>query len=127
MNSAANQYLADKVATASPAQLTGMLFDSAVAALRGAIRMQEAGEGQAAVARSIKAQRILCELRDSLDHAAGGELAANLSDLYDWAYLTLVRASAAKDVQAVKDVLGVVEPLASAWREGVLGAVPQAA
>lgn len=127
MNSATNHYLADKVATATPAQLTGMLFDAAVAALRGAVRLQEAGEWQAGVTRSVKAQRILCELRDSLDHEAGGELAGNLHDLYEWAYLTLVRASASKDVQAVKDVLGVVEPLASGWREAVLQAQPQAA
>ena len=123
----ADQYLADKVATASPAQLTGMLFDGAVGALRGAVRLMEAEDWQPAVARSMKAQRIICELRDSLNHEVGGDLAANLHELYMWSYLQLTRSTQDKDVQAVKDVLGVMESLASTWREATLGPAQQPA
>ncbi len=123
----ADQYLNDKVATATPAQLTGMLFDGAVGALRGSIRAMEAEQWQPAVARSVRAQRIIFELRDSLDHEAGGEIAGNLYELYTWSYLTLSRSTQDKDVQAVKDVLGVMEPLATGWREAVLGSAPQPA
>lgn len=124
MHSAAGQYLADKVATATPAQLTGMLYDGAVGALRGAIRLQEAGDWQGALPRSLKAQRIVLELRESLDHAAGGELAANLYRLYTWAHACLLRANSERDVAATRDALDVLEPLAAAWREGVLGVAP---
>jgi flagellar protein FliS len=123
----ADQYLNDKVATATPAQLSGMLFDGAVGSLRGAIRAMEAEQWQPAVARSVKAQRIIFELRDCLNHEVGGEIAGNLHELYTWSYLTLSRSTQDKDVQAVKDVLGVMEPLATGWREAVLGSAPQPA
>lgn len=121
MQHLANQYLADKVATATPAQLTGMLFDGAVGALRGAIRLQEAGDWQVALPRSLKAQRIVLELRESLDHEGGGDLAANLWQLYTWCHSCLVRANSERDVTATKDALAVLEPIAGAWREAVLG------
>lgn len=124
MRHLADQYLADKVATATPAQLTGMLFDAAVGALRGAIRLQESGDWMAALPRSLKAQRIVLELREALDHEAGGELAGNLWQLYTWVHGCLVRANSERDVVATRDALAVLEPLAGAWREGVLGAAP---
>lgn len=122
-----DHYLADKVLTATPAQLTGMLFDAAVASLRGAIRLQGEGQWQAALPKVIKAQNIVMELRSSLNHEAGGRLAADLDQLYAWSFTTLVRSTSARDPQGPKDVLAVIEPLAEGWREGVLGAVPVAA
>ena len=122
-----DQYLQDKVATATPAQLTGMLLDGAVGALRGTVRHMESEDWQLAVNRSLKAQRIICELRDTLDHEVGGDISANLHELYMWSYLQLTRSTQDKDVQLVKDVLGVMEPLASTWREAVLGQATQPA
>ena len=121
MSIAANPYLEEQVGTATPAQLTGMLFDGAVAALRGAVRLQEDDKWRAGVQKSLKAQRILMELRGSLDFEAGGEVAQNLDRLYDWSFVSLARATSEEDVDAVRDVMGVLEGLASAWREGVLG------
>lgn len=120
----ADHYLTDRVLTASPAQLTGMLFEAAAAALRGAVRLQEAGDFAAALPRSLKAQRILLELRTSLDHAAGGEIAGNLDRLYTWAHGTLLRANVERDAGATRDALAVVEDLTAAWREGCLGVAP---
>lgn len=118
---AADHYLTDRVMTASPAQLTDMLFQGAVAALRGAVRMQEAGDFTGALPRSLKAQRILVELRTSLDHAAGGQLATDLDALYAWAHSNLVKANSVRDPRGTRDALGVVEDLATAWREGCVG------
>lgn len=127
MQTAADRYLADAVATATPAQLTGMLYDGAVGALRGAVRLQEAGRWRESLARSIKAQRILLELRSCLDHRAGGEIAGNLHALYTWSHGRLLQANRDRDAALTREVLAVLEPLAAAWREGVLGVVPQAA
>lgn len=127
MQHASDYYLADKVATATPAQLTGMLFDASVGALRSAVRLQESGKWQAALPKSLKAQRIILELRATLDHQAGGELAGNLHHLYTWCHSCLLRANRERDVAATQEALTVLEPLASAWREAVLGLVPQPA
>ena len=123
MQNAADHYLADKVMTAGPATLTGMLYDGAAAAVRGMIRTQEAGQHSAAVTRSLKAQNILMELRCSLDHEAGGRLSADLERLYAWAMASLVRATSDNDVTAARDALQVLEQLASAWQEACVGAV----
>lgn len=120
----ADHYLADRVMTATPAQLTGMLFDALTASVRGAARLQAEGNFPAALPRSLKAQRILAELRSTLDHEAGGTLAADLSELYAWSATMLVRGNRERDAALTKDVLPVVEQLGQAWNEGVLGKVP---
>ena len=122
---AADHYLADRVLTASPAQLTGMLFDGATAALRGALRLQEAGDYRGALPRSLKAQRILVELRTSLDHTAG-PLAGDLERLYVWAHSCLVRSNSERTPEGTRSALEVVEELAGAWRESCVGLAPVA-
>jgi flagellar protein FliS len=120
----ADHYLADRVMTASPAQLTGMLFDALVASVRGAARLQASGDFPAALPRSLKAQRILAELIQALDHEVGGQLSDDLSALYGWSQTMLVRGNRERDATLTQDVLPVVEQLAGAWSEGVLGRVP---
>ena len=123
----ADHYLADRVMTATPAQLTGMLFDALTAAVRGSARLQAEGDFPGALPRSLKAQRILLELRNTLDHGAGGELSRSLDALYAWCHGNLSRANREKDPSGTRDVLDVVEQLAGAWNEGCLGRVAQPA
>lgn len=118
----ADHYLTERVMTASPAQLTDMLFQGAATALRGAVRLQESGDFASALPRSLRAQRILVELRGALDHEQGGPLAADLDRLYAWAHSSLVRANSTRDVRGTRDALDVVEDLASGWREGCVSA-----
>lgn len=119
---AADHYLADRVLTATPAQLTGMLFEAASASLRGAVRLQEAGDFPAALPRSLKAQRILMELRSALDHSVDPAMADGLDVLYAWAHSSLLRANRDRDAAGTRDALAVVDELGLAWRQGVLGA-----
>jgi len=123
----ADHYLAERVMTATPAQLTGMLFDALTAAVRGTARLQAEGDFPAALPRSLKAQRILLELRNTLDHSAGPELSASLDALYAWCHGNLVRGNRERDPAATQSVISVVEQLADAWNEGCLGRVPQPA
>lgn len=123
MNPAADRYLEERVLTASKAELTSMLFDAAVGALKRAVALQEAGDHAAAAPRLLKAQEIVLELRTTLNHEAG-DLALRLDQLYTWCYASLVRANASRDVAATREGLAVLEPLQTAWREACLGAVP---
>jgi flagellar protein FliS len=123
----ADKYLIDRVMTASPAQLTDMLFEAAAAALRGAVRLQEAGDFPAALPRSLKAQRILMELRMSLNRAAGGQLATDLDRLYAWAHSNLVRANSERKPALTQESLDLVLELGSAWRESCVAAQPASA
>jgi flagellar protein FliS len=113
---AADHYLEQRVLTASPAELTMMLFDACVGSLRLAIRLMESGEHLAALPKLRKAQDIVLELRTSLNHEAG-QLASNLDALYTFAWTELLQAGITKDPKRATAALDVVEPLQQAWRE----------
>ena len=113
---AADHYLAERVLTATPVALTGMLFDACVGSIKLAIRLHESGEHVAALPRLTKAQDIVLELRSTLNHEAG-PLAASLDALYTFAWSELFRAGVRRDTAAARNALEVIEPLQLAWRE----------
>ena len=117
--SAADHYLAERVMTASPAELTAMLFDACVGSIKLAIRLQETGQHVAALPKLTKAQDIVLELRSTLNHEAG-ELARNLDALYTFAWSELLQASLTRDSKRAKAALDVVEPLQQAWRQALV-------
>jgi flagellar protein FliS len=119
--SAADHYLAERVLTASPVELTAMLFDACVGSIKLAIRLQEAGEHLAALPKLTKAQDIVLELRTTLNHEAG-ELASHLDALYTFAWSRLLQAGTRRDTAAAREALDVLEPLQLAWRETFLHA-----
>jgi flagellar protein FliS len=112
---ASDHYLVERIMTASPAELTAMLFDACTGAIKSAIRYQEAGEHLAATPRLLKAQDIVMELRTTLNHEAG-ELASSLDALYTYAWTQLVQAGIKRDTRAARTALDVMEPLQQAWR-----------
>ena len=76
---------------------------------------------------------ILAELRGSLNLAAGGPLAENLSSLYDYMMRQLLLANAGSNASMVKEVLGLLNEIRSAWvaigpqvRSGAALGTPQA-
>lgn len=117
---AADRYLVERVNTATPAQLTGMLFDAGVGSLRNALVALEGGDVSEVHRLLVKAQDIVLELRCSLNHDAG-EIAANLDALYEFLYNRLVLANVRKDAALVEEGISLLEPLQLAWREAVLG------
>lgn len=64
-----------------------------------------------------KAIQILTEgLRTHLDLKKGGELAANLEQLYSYCTTRLLEANLRNDLEAIDEVYGLVAPVAQAWR-----------
>jgi flagellar protein FliS len=116
----ANPYLEQQAATATPAELTAMLYAGAVARVTAAIELLEAGDHNEARARLLRTQEIVLELRCSLDHDAGGAIAANFDRLYDFAYRRLVKAVVDRDPRAASDALGVLSSMRDTWREACL-------
>jgi len=116
MQSPANHYLAQRVNTASPAELTQMLYDALCANIRGAISKLDAGAPVEASAKLIKAQAILLELRATLNKDAG-ELADRLDALYTFALVRLMDAGRLSKAKPAREALDVCDPLRTAWRE----------
>ena len=108
--------------SASPHELIGMLFDGAKTAITMA-RHNMAGQEIAAKGNAIsKAINIVDNgLKAGLDARAGGvtgaELVGNLSALYDYIVQRLMYANLHNDARALDEADGLLENIASAWRE----------
>lgn len=102
---------------ADPHQLVGLLFDAllqSIASARGAmVRGDTAGKG-AAIGKAV---RIIEEgLKAGLNLQQGGEIAANLHQLYGYSVLRLTQANLRNDSAALAEVTQLIEPIAESWK-----------
>lgn len=101
---------------ASPHKLVSMLYQAIageIAAARGAIVRKDIAEKGRAIGHAV---RIVEEgLLAPLDIAAGGPLAINLRDLYDYIVRRLTQANLHSDDAALVDCAGLVQTLREAW------------
>lgn len=106
------------VAAANPHHLVAMLFDGcldAIAQARGAMREQRIEVKARAIGRAV---RIVEEgLRSCLDLKAGGELAADLNDLYGYLARRLTLANLRNDESLLDECQRLVTPLRDAWQQ----------
>ena len=106
------------VMSASPHQLITMLFDGAMSALVRARLFMQQGETVAKGEALSKAINIIDnELKAGLDQDKGGEIAENLSSLYDYMILRLLQANLRNDSQAIEEVEGLLTNIAEAWKQ----------
>ncbi|MBP7567083.1 MAG: flagellar export chaperone FliS [Burkholderiaceae bacterium] len=111
---------------ASPHQLVQMLFDALTVSLGAARRAMLAGDVELKGRHLGKAVRLIEEgLKGGLDMQRGGELAGNLRGLYDYCVQRLTHANLHNDEAAVAEVVGLLEPVAQAWKS-IAGQPPAA-
>jgi flagellar protein FliS len=119
------QFIADTVATASPARLLTMLYDRLVLDLvRGEERFRD-GDREGGSRHLLHAQDIVIELRCSLDVEAwsGGP---GLASLYAYLLSELINANLAADADSVARCRAHIEPLRDAWTEAAVRGLPAA-
>jgi len=132
-NDPTDRYLTDRVATASPAELIGMLFDAGVKALHAALDPAlDPRRDLATYSRHLmRAQDAVMELRCSLNRDAGdnaaSEMVTNLDAIYSYLYGKLVDANVKRDRALAKQCLTVLQPLQEAWRDACLTKIAVAA
>lgn len=100
---------------ASPHQLITMLLDGAlerVAQAAGAMGREEVAKSGESIGKAIG---IIDSLRVSLDSEQGGEIAQNLSALYDYMTRRLLEANATKDTAMLTEVAGLLKEIRVAW------------
>lgn len=131
MQAAAHQtYRKMQTATASPAELIGMLYDALLKNLRRAEDGLRAKEIEPAHHALVRSQDIVLELIASLDVDAEGEVGAiarQLAPLYEYMYRRLLDASIRKDMAPVAEVRTLVTPLRQAWAVALEQLASQAA
>ena len=100
---------------ASPHQLIKMLLEGAlerVATASGAMARGEVAVSGESIGKAIG---IVDSLRVSLDREQGGQIADNLSALYDYMTRRLLEANATKDPDMLGEVAGLLREIKVAW------------
>jgi len=84
----------------------------------------EAGDAAGFAAELGRAHEVVAELLLTLDHAAGGAVAANLARLWEFALRHLSLADAERSAERLDEVLRVYGPIVDAFRGIIAGPVP---
>ena len=110
--------IAAKVQAASPHQLILLLFDGAATAIGVArLHIEQNDVAQKGKHISQAIDIINNGLKVSLNTEAGGQLAEQLSALYDYMCRRLIAANIGNDVVALDDVAHLLDEIHSAWKE----------
>lgn len=112
---AARLYKQNSVKTASPAKLTLMLYDGAVKFCNIAIEGIDANDIMKANENIIKAEKIIVELRATLDMKY--PIAKEFDRVYDYIYRRLVEANMKKDKDILNDALKHIKTMRDTWKE----------
>ena len=103
------------ITDASPHQLITMLMDGALSRISSAKGAMARGETALQGGAIGKAIGIIDGMRASLDLDRGGEVAANLRDLYDYMERRLVEGGAKADQEALDEVTRLLKEVKSGW------------
>ncbi|AHF07798.1 flagellar export chaperone FliS [Desulfitobacterium metallireducens] len=115
----ANAYKNQQVMTASPEQLTLLLYNGALRFLNESILAMEQGDFQKSHNANMRAQAIVREFMHTLDMKF--EISKDLARLYEYTEYCLIQGNIKKDVEQLKHAKDVLEDL----REGWTGAMQQ--
>lgn len=108
-------YQGIKVNTASPAELTLMLYEGAIKFCNKAIYAIENKDISKANENLLKAQKIIMEFRGTLDFKY--PVAKDFELIYDYIYRRLVQANIKKDKDIVEEALVYIRDMRDTWKE----------
>lgn len=117
LNNAYDQYKENSVYTASPEELTLMLYNGLVKFLMQAQMAINEKALDKANNSIIKAQNIITEFRCTLDMKY--DIAHHLDAIYDYMYRRLIDANIKKDSTIVEEVLGYAKELRDTWEQAM--------
>lgn len=110
-----NAYLRTRIMTASPQQLRLMLLEGASRFARLGSEAVARGDRECSYENLSRAQRIVLELGNALDHTQAPELCERLSALYTYIYRLLVEAGLERRVEAVDEAVELLEFERETW------------
>jgi flagellar protein FliS len=115
MNQAYAQYNTSKILTASPGELTLMLYEGAIKFCNIAIMAIENDDLNKAHVNIVKTERIIEEFQSTLDHKY--KVAEDFDKVYSYVYERLVEANMKKDKEILEEVLGHLRTMRDTWKE----------
>ncbi len=111
------QYMMQQLMSASPARLVAMLYDRASSLLTEAIDAIQNDDIERRWRANQKATEVIAHLWETLDMEQGGEIAANLSQLYGFMLKRLLAVDVENSAEAAREVIQLLEPLRRSWHE----------
>lgn len=110
------KYQENKIEGSSQGEMIILLYEGCIRFINEALVFIEKNNIQEAHNKIIKAQRIINELMVTLDFEAGGEIAQNLYNLYDFIMNELIKANIKKEKDGLYNSIEVMQELLDAWR-----------
>lgn len=109
------EYTNNKIMTASPAEITLMLYEGAIKFCNIAIIAIENGEIEKAHVNIKKTQRIIEEFRNTLDHQY--KVAEDFDRIYVYLLKRLFEANIKKDKEILEEVNMHLRSVRDTWKE----------
>lgn len=114
-NNAYSQYANNRILTASPAELTLMLYEGAIKFCNIAIMAIENKDIQKAHNNIMKVQRIIEEFQITLDFKY--PIANDFNNVYNYLIGRLREANMTKDKDILEEVNGHIRTMRDTWKE----------
>ena len=111
----AQQYNRNKVLTASPAELTLLLYEGAIKFCNIAVVAMEKNDVEKAHTNIVKAEMIIEELQSTLNHKYS--VAADFDNIYKYIYSLLIDANMKKDTKILEDAISEFRGIRDVWKE----------
>ncbi len=109
------EYQKNKILTASPAEVTLMLYEGAIKFCNIAIMAIEQKDMEKAHVNIMKTQRIIEEFRNTLDRKY--EVAEDFDRIYVYVLRRLFEANVGKDKEILEEVNTHLRSLRDTWKE----------
>ncbi|MEK6268256.1 MAG: flagellar export chaperone FliS [Planococcus sp. (in: firmicutes)] len=110
-------YQQNSVMTASPQELTLMLYNGCLKFMKLAKRAMADNKIEEKNTNIIKAQNIIQELRSTLKSDI--EMSAGLEQMYEYMYNRLVEANMKNDVAALEEVETLMTDIRNTWKQAM--------
>ena len=108
-------YQQNSVMTASPQELTLMLYNGCLKFIRLSKKAMTEKNFEAKNTNMIKAQNIIQELRITLNQDI--EISNNMAQLYEYMYTRLIDANMKNSLETLEEVEGYVIELRDTWKQ----------
>jgi flagellar protein FliS len=112
---AAATYKDSRILTATPADLTLMLYEGAIKFCNIALLALEKNDYEKVNSNIIKAENIIIEFRATLDFKY--PVAKEFDKVYDYIYRRLIEANIKKDKDILEEALGYIREMRDTWKE----------
>ncbi len=116
-NNAYAQYNKNRIMTASPQELTLMLYDGAIKFCNIAMAGLDEGDIQKAHNNIMKVQAIIEEFQMTLDFKY--PVANDFNNVYNYIMTRLREANMAKDKEILEEVSGHLHTMRDTWKEAM--------